>query len=71
MQEKILKLILSFSLVLVTILMLGGCGSSQEVTRSNGQNCVECHTSRDNILADLKANPLEKKEKSSETSGEG
>ncbi|MHB9094862.1 MAG: hypothetical protein ACYC21_09320 [Eubacteriales bacterium] len=62
---------LLFCLLAILTLLLAGCGSSNKVAESNGQNCVECHSDKEKLLADLKINPLPKKEKSAETSGEG
>lgn len=66
-------------MLLVVVIILAviavGCGSQPKTAaqpaKSDGKNCIGCHTSREKILADLKADPLAAKEKSSETSGEG
>jgi len=68
---KLKKLVLLSLLALGVIIIISGCGTGGETARSNGQNCVECHTDKEAILADLKANPLPVKEKSSESEGEG
>ncbi|MFZ3171336.1 MAG: hypothetical protein WA118_05085 [Carboxydocellales bacterium] len=61
--------------LLAAIILTAGCGSGEKAAvqsaKSDGQNCVACHTSRELILADLKADQLPKAEKSAETSGEG
>lgn len=65
------KKIIFISLCILALAIIAGCGGGTKVTASNGQNCIECHSSAEKLVADLKADPLPKKEKSAETSGEG
>ncbi|HEX3030662.1 MAG TPA: hypothetical protein VHS59_00235 [Bacillota bacterium] len=71
------KMLTLFLFVLSAMILITGCGTTTKADAptqsalSDGKNCMACHTSRDLILADLKANPLPKVEKSAETSGEG
>ena len=66
------KRILLAIFFILSLVALAGCGKSETKTAtSDGKNCIECHTSKEKLAADLTANPLPKKEKSTETSGEG
>lgn len=68
---KTTKKIILITLCILALIIIAGCGSETKLAASNGQNCIDCHTNKDKLAADLKANPLPKKEKSAETSGEG
>lgn len=64
--------------VAVVVLMLAGLGAAiLAVGALKGgdstptSSCIKCHTSKENLAASLKAEPLPVAEKSSETSGEG
>lgn len=65
------KRLILVTLCILALVVIAGCGGDNQVVASNGQNCVDCHTSKDKLAADLKANPLPQQEKSAETSGEG
>lgn len=64
-------LIALLATVALGVLALGGCSGAEPVVAEEGQyTCVECHTDRDLLNADLEANPKEAKVKA-ESEGEG
>lgn len=65
--QRRLGFTLLFLVIAVTVAAVvtgaAGCGRSY--------TCVDCHTDRERLLADLKADPIEAPPKSTEQSGEG
>lgn len=65
---------LASALLLVSIaiaaLTLGGCAAEPVVADAGQLSCIECHTDRDLLKADLEADPKPVKEKA-ESEGEG
>ncbi len=61
--------------LLALALLLAGCGAQQAdeepASSEEGFTCISCHTSRENLVADLEQNPPPKVEKSTESEGEG
>ncbi|MHB8928272.1 MAG: hypothetical protein ACYC9Q_11600 [Bacillota bacterium] len=62
-----LGLILLFVVIALTVAAMAtgtaGC--------SRSYSCVDCHTDRERLMADLKADPIKAPPKSTEQSGEG
>lgn len=72
-RDRILRpaLIALLAIVAFGALALGGCSDAEPVVAEEGQfTCIECHTDRDLLQADLEANPKEAKVKA-ESEGEG
>ncbi len=64
---------LLFAIVcIVALAAIAGCSIiDNEAADSDSQNCINCHTSKEKLAADLKANPLPFEVISAESSGEG
>lgn len=68
-SHRLIGLALLGMLVLAT-LALAGCSSERVVARAGEHTCVQCHTNRSLLKADLKADPKPVKEKA-KSEGEG
>lgn len=68
---KRITLIVAVAMILAALVAVAGCSSSEPVTKPEGMySCVECHTDRELLKADLAANPLPEKVVA-ESEGEG
>ena len=56
--------------MLLSLLLIAGCGSEPLVAEEGQMTCAECHLDRDLLKADLEADPLPEKVVA-ESEGEG
>jgi len=63
-------LILVFGMLALASLLLAGCGGERVVAADGELSCIECHTDRKLLKADLKADPKPVVAKA-ESEGEG
>lgn len=62
---------LTLAVVMVAALLLAGCSGLEPTTKPEGMfSCVDCHTDREQLRADLEADPLPEKV-AAESEGEG
>ena len=75
MKLSLRNILLGASVLLLVLAGAGAVGAAIGALvggdGSPSTSCIKCHTSRENLAASLKAEPMPVAEKSSETSGEG
>ncbi len=75
MKLSLRNILLGASVLLLVLAGAGAVGAAIGALAggdgSPSTSCIKCHTSRENLAASLKAEPMPVAEKSSETSGEG
>lgn len=70
-KKRTLIFVIALTTLMLAALALSGCSGLEPTTKPEGMfGCIDCHTDRELLKADLEANPLPEKV-AAESEGEG